>query len=161
MRSLGRGFPHADLRSSARPLPPSPRTTQIVTGLRERIRRRSAAVPTASVAAVFAPAPATSQAEAKPRPLRFFVSAATTSSKPVAEIVAEVVRASELIGLGCTRVSPFLFHLSAKAPPCTVEIEICSLLRLDDVHGLRLKRLFGLSEDYKKLSECILAAVRL
>jgi hypothetical protein len=79
----------------------------------------------------------------------------------VAEIVAEVVRASELIGLGCTRVSPFLFHLSAKAPPCTVEIEICSLLRLDDVHGLRLKRLFGLSEDYKKLSECILAAVRL
>jgi MAP/microtubule affinity-regulating kinase len=42
-----------------------------------------------------------------------------------------------------------------------IEIEVCKLPRLKNLHGLRFKRLSGASADYKTVCEQLLAAVQL
>jgi MAP/microtubule affinity-regulating kinase len=47
------------------------------------------------------------------------------------------------------------------AEPIKIEIEICKLPRLKNLHGLKFKRLSGASTDYKVVCEQILAGVAL
>jgi MAP/microtubule affinity-regulating kinase len=42
-----------------------------------------------------------------------------------------------------------------------IEIEVCKLPRLNNLHGLRFKRLGGGSSDYKELCENLLKMIQL
>jgi MAP/microtubule affinity-regulating kinase len=99
----------------------------------------------------------------KPRSLRFTFNSNTTSSKSPDEIMTEILRF-----LNQKRIN---FHLSAKyliecnhedeKEPVKFEIEVCKLPRLNNLHGVRFKRLSGSSESYKEICEIILSSVKL
>jgi len=54
--------------------------------------------------------------------------------------------------------SPFLITIDEN---CKMEVEVCLLPRLRNLHGVRFKRLSGSSAEYKELCEKILTSLTL
>jgi MAP/microtubule affinity-regulating kinase len=108
------------------------------------------------------------QGDSKPRSLRFTFNSNTTSSKEPDTIVQEVLNGCQGIGIKAKLLSRYL--VECVSPPPTnlpgaevvkIEIEICKLPRLKNLHGLRFKRQGGASADYKTVCEQLLAAIKL
>jgi len=105
----------------------------------------------------------------KPRSLRFTFNSNTTSSKPPDEIVTEVVAQAKKQGLQAQSPARYVIEviapLQGPAAPgreqVKIEIEICKLPRLKNLHGLRFKRLSGTSADYKDVCEKLLHSLSL
>ena len=109
-----------------------------------------------------------SATDQKPRSLRFTFNSNTTSTKPPDDITQAILAACQQHNLKTRLISRYL--LECTAPPVNnlpgaeavkIEIEVCKLPRLKNLHGLRFKRTTGTSADYKTVSEQILAAVQL
>ena len=101
----------------------------------------------------------------KPRSLRFTFNSNTTSSKPPDEIVVELIKACNKMGMTHRLTTRYLLEASSNGTAgkevLKIEIEVCKVPRLNNLHGLRFKRLSGSSSDYKEVSEQLLAAVQL
>ncbi|KAJ3178076.1 Map microtubule affinity-regulating kinase [Geranomyces variabilis] len=107
----------------------------------------------------------------RPRSLRFTFNSNTTSSKPPDEIVNEVIAACAKHDIGHKLSSRFTVDCwcaggsgggaGGAADALKIEIEVCKLPRLKNLHGLRFKRVAGSSNDYKDVCEKILATVSL
>lgn len=104
--------------------------------------------------------------ENKPRSLRFTFNSNTTSSKQPDEITAEIVKACTKLAVTQKMASKYLVDCSWNNPASgkettRLEIEVCKLPRLNNLHGLRFKRLGGNSSDYKEICEKLLATIQL
>jgi len=102
----------------------------------------------------------------KPRSLRFTFNSNTTSSKDPDEIVRLVLTVCTKHDIKHKLSGRFLIECTANYPPGSkevvkFEIEVCKLPRLNNLHGLRFKRVAGSSTDYKEVCELILGAVDL
>ena len=104
----------------------------------------------------------------KPRSLRFTFNSNTTSSKPPDDIMQEILNACQKHNIKTRLISRYLMECTAPpvnnlpgAEAVKIEIEVCKLPRLKNLHGLRFKRTTGSSADYKTVSEQILTAVQL
>ncbi|KAI9322937.1 KA1 domain/Ssp2 C-terminal domain-containing protein [Zopfochytrium polystomum] len=94
----------------------------------------------------------------EPRSLRFTFSVGTTSAKPPADILAEIVRVltedrieHEVTGFVCVCYAE---------EDLEFEIEVCGIPRLN-LNGLRFKRMSGNSWTYKNLLTDLIARMRL
>jgi MAP/microtubule affinity-regulating kinase len=100
----------------------------------------------------------------KPRSLRFTFNSNSTSSKPPDEIMVELARCCNKLTVPHRLITRYLMECN---PPQTgkeqlkMEIEVCKLPRLNNLHGLRFKRVSGSSSEYKELCEKILATIQL
>ena len=104
--------------------------------------------------------------EDKPRSLRFTFNSNTTSSKQPDDIIAEIIKACGKLAVAQKLTSKYLVECSWNNPASgkettRLEIEVCKLPRLNNLHGLRFKRLGGSSSDYKEICEKLLAAIQL
>ncbi|KAK5670896.1 hypothetical protein QVD99_002667 [Batrachochytrium dendrobatidis] len=105
----------------------------------------------------------------KPRSLRFTFNSNTTSSKPPDEIISEIIKACAKNGISSRAQSRYLLECIWTAPATggpskeasKFEIEVCKLPRLNNLHGLRFKRVAGSSADYKDICEKILICIAL
>lgn len=104
----------------------------------------------------------------KPRALRFTFNSNTTSSKQPDDIVQEVLGSCQRQNIKARNITRYVVECVAQPPtnmPNTelvkIEIEICKLPRLKNLHGLKFKRISGASTDYKTVCENILAGVSL
>jgi MAP/microtubule affinity-regulating kinase len=102
----------------------------------------------------------------KPRSLRFTFNSNTTSSKSPDEIMVELVKASNKLNLVHRLLTRYLIECSSPSSAAgkeslKVEVEVCKLPRLNNLHGLRFKRVSGSSADYKEVCEQILASIHL
>jgi MAP/microtubule affinity-regulating kinase len=150
------------------------RNNTIVGILRDRIRRPSemmaAVSPSGSKANDINSSnemgPTTPGDENKPRSLRFTFNSNTTSSKQPDDIIAEIIKACNKLAVTQKLNSKYLVECSWNNPASgkettRLEIEVCKLPRLNNLHGLRFKRLGGNSSDYKEICEKLLAAIQL
>ena len=99
----------------------------------------------------------------RPRSLRFTFNSNTTSTKPPDEIIVELVKCCNKIGLTHRLLTRYLLECtsSTSKEPVKVEIEVCKLPRLNNLHGLKFKRLSGPSADYKDICGKLLATVQI
>lgn len=99
----------------------------------------------------------------KPRSLRFTFNSNTTSSKPPDEIIVEVIKCCNKLGLTHRLHTRYLLECNSATgkEPLKFEIEVCKLPRLNNLHGLRFKRVNGSSGEYKDTCEKILSTVQL
>ena len=102
--------------------------------------------------------------ENKPRSLRFTFNSNTTSTKPPDDIVQEICRGCNKMAVTFKIVSKYLLECNWNNPvsgkeTTKFEIEVCKLPRLNNLHGLRFKRLGGSSSDYKEICEKLLQAI--
>jgi len=104
--------------------------------------------------------------ENKPRSLRFTFNSNTTSSKQPDDIIAEIMKACNKLAVTQKLTSKYLIECAWNNPASgkettRLEIEVCKLPRLNNLHALRFKRLGGSSSDYKEICEKLLAAIQL
>lgn len=102
----------------------------------------------------------------KPRSLRFTFNSNTTSSKPPDEIMLAVIKICNNKSITHRLQSRYLLECtfgqtSIGKEPVKFEVEVCKLPRLNNLHGLRFKRLAGASSDYKDVCEMLLSSVQL
>lgn len=102
----------------------------------------------------------------KPRSLRFTFNSNTTSSKSPDEIMVELVKASNKLSLAHRLITRYLIECASTSTTAgkdalKIEVEVCKLPRLNNLHGLRFKRVSGSSADYKEVCEQILASINL
>jgi MAP/microtubule affinity-regulating kinase len=105
----------------------------------------------------------------KPRALRFTFNSNTTSSKAPEDVVQEILNACQSLGFRTRLTAKFAVECSADSPntvpgadePVKIQVEVCQLPRLKNLHGLRFKRVDGSSSDYKVICEKLLAAIKL
>ncbi|KAJ3273197.1 hypothetical protein HDV01_004699 [Terramyces sp. JEL0728] len=100
----------------------------------------------------------------KPRSLRFTFNSNTTSSKPPDEIFVEVIKVANKLGITHRLQTRYLLECTSNSSgkePLKFEIEVCKLPRLNNLHGLRFKRLSGASGDYKDICEKLLEMIQL
>ena len=95
----------------------------------------------------------------KPRSLRFTFSQKNTSPKPPLLLVDEIKRI--LNSYTVPFVSPTTFLIVGDYKDIKFEVEVCSLPRLKNLHGIRFKRLQGKSDAYKEICETIVSNLRL
>lgn len=150
------------------------RNNTIVGILRDRIRRPSemmaAMSPSASkgndIDSSSEIGSVTAGEENKPRSLRFTFNSNTTSSKQPDDIITEIIKACNKLAVSHKLASKYLVECSWNNPASgkdtsRLEIEVCKLPRLNNLHGLRFKRLGGNSSDYKEICEKLLTAIQL
>jgi MAP/microtubule affinity-regulating kinase len=102
----------------------------------------------------------------KPRSLRFTFNSNTTSSKPPDDIVIEVIKICNAKTITHRLQSRYLLECTfgqsqGGKEPVKFEVEVCKLPRLNNLHGLRFKRLSGASADYKEVCEILLSTIQL
>ena len=99
----------------------------------------------------------------RPRSLRFTFNSNTTSSKPPDEIVVELIKCCNKIGLTHRLLTRYLLECTSNASkePVKIEIEVCKLPRLNNLHGLKFKRLSGPSSEYKDICGKLLSTVQI
>ncbi|KAJ3257014.1 Map microtubule affinity-regulating kinase [Boothiomyces macroporosus] len=100
----------------------------------------------------------------KPRSLRFTFNSNTTSSKPPDEIFVEVIKVANKLGITHRLQTRYLLECTSNSSgkePLKFEVEVCKLPRLNNLHGLRFKRLSGASGDYKDICEKLLEMIQL
>ena len=109
-----------------------------------------------------APSTAGSEDTLKPRSLRFTFNSNTTSCRPPEELLEEIKRACESKDVTYRMATGYLLECSKNGTePMKFEVEICKLPRLNNLHGLRFKRISGSSSEYKAICEFILETVHL
>jgi len=100
----------------------------------------------------------------KPRSLRFTFNSNTTSTRPPDTLVADVISACKQLDIRAGQLSRYVvecnWHEGTK-DACKVEVEICELPRLKNLHGLKFKRTAGPSNEYKELCSKLLATLQL
>ena len=111
-------------------------------------------------------APEAEDGSDKPRSLRFTFNSNTTSSKSPDEIMVELVKASNKLSLAHRLITRYLIECASTSTTAgkdvlKIEVEVCKLPRLNNLHGLRFKRVSGSSADYKEVCEQILASINL
>jgi MAP/microtubule affinity-regulating kinase len=99
----------------------------------------------------------------KPRSLRFTFNSNTTSSKPPDEIIVEVIKTCNKLGLTHRLLTRYLLECTSNTSkePLKLEIEVCKLPRLNNLHGLKFKRLAGASSEYKEVCEKLLEMIQI
>ncbi|KAI3643687.1 hypothetical protein MP228_009851 [Amoeboaphelidium protococcarum] len=103
-----------------------------------------------------------------PRSLRFTFNSNTTSSKDPDEIVREIFVACHQLQIKAITLNRFMVECIAQpannlpgSEAVRVEVEVCKLPRLKNMHGLKFKRLSGSSSDYKTVCELLLKEIKL
>jgi len=98
----------------------------------------------------------------KPRSLRFTFNSNSTSSKQPDEIVRNVLHACKALNITHKLVTRYLIECNIPdKEDLKFEVEICKLPRLNNMHGLKFKRLSGTTSDYKEICEKLLNTVQL
>lgn len=102
----------------------------------------------------------------KPRSLRFTFNSNTTSSKAPDEIMVELIKVSNKLNLTHRLLTRYLLectstNAAAGKEILKIEVEVCKLPRLNNLHGLRFKRVSGSSADYKEICEQLLTSINL
>jgi len=118
--------------------------------------RKEAAAPATAIASV-----ASSE---KPRSLRFTFNSNTTSTRPPDTLVTDVIAACKQLEIRAGQLSRYVVECNWKEgtkDACKVEVEICELPRLKNLHGLKFKRTSGPSNEYKDLCSKLLGALQL
>jgi len=104
----------------------------------------------------------------KPRSVRFNMNTNTTSTKAPDEIIRSVIIACKSINIGHKMLGRFLIECTANEinnnpleEKITFEVEVCKLPRLDNMYGLKFKRLSGPTYEYKDICEKLIKLIRL
>ncbi|ORX49732.1 Pkinase-domain-containing protein [Piromyces finnis] len=104
----------------------------------------------------------------KPRSVRFNVNTNTTSSKAPDEIIRSVIMACKSLNIKHKMIGRFLIECSVteidNSPlinSAIFEVEVCKLPRLDDMYGLKFKRLSGPTNEYKEICEKLIKLIKL
>jgi len=98
----------------------------------------------------------------KPRSLRFTFNSNSTSTKQPDEIVRNVLHACKELNIAHKLVARYLIECNIPdKEDLKFEVEICKLPRLNNMHGLKFKRLSGTTSDYKDICEKLLSTVEL
>lgn len=98
----------------------------------------------------------------KPRSLRFTFNSNSTSTKQPDEIVRNVLHACKTLNISHKLVTRYLIECNIPdKEDLKFEVEICKLPRLNNMHGLKFKRLSGTTSDYKDICEKLLSTVEL
>jgi len=98
----------------------------------------------------------------KPRSLRFTFNSNSTSTKQPDEIVRNVLHACKALNISHKLVARYLIECNIPdKEDLKFEVEICKLPRLNNMHGLKFKRLSGTTSDYKEICEKLLNTVEL
>jgi len=98
----------------------------------------------------------------KPRSLRFTFNSNSTSTKQPDEIVRNVLHACKDLNIAHKLVARYLIECNIPdKEDLKFEVEICKLPRLNNMHGLKFKRLSGTTSDYKEICEKLLSTVEL
>ncbi|ORX57249.1 Pkinase-domain-containing protein [Piromyces finnis] len=98
----------------------------------------------------------------KPRSLRFTFNSNSTSTKQPDEIVRNVLHACKELNISHKLVARYLIECNIPdKEDLKFEVEICKLPRLNNMHGLKFKRLSGTTSDYKEICEKLLSTVEL
>jgi len=98
----------------------------------------------------------------KPRSLRFTFNSNSTSTKQPDEIVRNVLHACKELNIAHKLVGRYLIECNIPdKEDLKFEVEICKLPRLNNMHGLKFKRLSGTTSDYKEICEKLLSTVEL
>jgi len=98
----------------------------------------------------------------KPRSLRFTFNSNSTSTKQPDEIVRNVLHACKALNITHKLVTRYLIECNIpEKEDLKFEVEICKLPRLNNMHGLKFKRLSGTTADYKEICEKLLNTVEL
>jgi len=122
------------------------------------IRKDSAtASPTAAAAAQ-------ASGSEKPRSLRFTFNSNTTSTRPPDTLVADVLAACKQLDIRAAQLSRYVIECNWKETTrdaTKVEVEICELPRLKNLHGLKFKRTSGPSNEYKEVCSKLLGTLQL
>jgi len=100
--------------------------------------------------------------KSKPRSLRFTFNSNSTSQKQPDEIVRNVLHACKALNISHKLVTRYLIECNIPdKEDLKFEVEICKLPRLNNMHGLKFKRLSGTTSDYKEICEKLLNTVDL
>jgi len=98
----------------------------------------------------------------KPRSLRFTFNSNSTSTKQPDEIVRNVLHACKALNITHKLVTRYLIECNIpEKEDLKFEVEICKLPRLNNMHGLKFKRLSGTTADYKEICEKLLNTVEI
>jgi MAP/microtubule affinity-regulating kinase len=97
-----------------------------------------------------------------PRSLRFTFNSNTTSSKPPDEFLQDVIDICNSKGITYRVQTRYLLECTfgqtqSSKNQVKFEVEVCKLPRLNNLHGLRFKRLAGSVTDYKAVCEILLS----
>ncbi|OUM67411.1 hypothetical protein PIROE2DRAFT_35170, partial [Piromyces sp. E2] len=96
------------------------------------------------------------------RSLRFTFNSNSTSTKQPDEIVRNVLHACKGLNISHKLVARYLIECNIPdKEDLKFEVEICKLPRLNNMHGLKFKRLSGTTSDYKEICEKLLSTVEL
>jgi MAP/microtubule affinity-regulating kinase len=156
---------------------PGRRRTNTIVGIFRNPMRRLSVVEGSSAAAAQAAAAvqqdaprgststtASGEDGSKPRSLRFTFNSNSTSTKPPDDIVQEILNACATHRIEAKCIERYVISCSCNdntPKAIKFEIEVCKLPRLKNLHGLKFKRIFGSSSDYKDACELVLNTVSL
>jgi MAP/microtubule affinity-regulating kinase len=104
----------------------------------------------------------------KPRSLRFTFASNTTSSKSPDQMIQDILNSAAKNVFKTRTNTRYLVEVTAQPPNdlpgaevIKIEVEVCKLPRLKNLHGFRFKRLSGASADYKTVCEQLLSNIQL
>lgn len=111
---------------------------------------------------------------AKPRPLRFTFNSRTTSNKAPQDLIASIKNVANSMKWETSIISTgkFIFELTCKYSGVNAkkdkddgddtvrfEVEICKLPRMNNLHGLKLRRILGTTGQYKEVCDEFLSKI--
>eukprot|EP00835_Amoeboradix_gromovi_P004600 NODE_368_length_10016_cov_0.215791.p2 type:complete len:313 gc:universal NODE_368_length_10016_cov_0.215791:3003-3941(+) len=96
----------------------------------------------------------------KPRSLRFTFNSSNTSSKPPEELVQQLIAACQKSGYTFKLTGRYVLECSP-ASGLKIEVEVCRLPLLKNMHGLKFRRSNGSGNEYKEACEQILGLLNL
>jgi len=103
----------------------------------------------------------------KPRSVRFTMNTNTTSSKAPDEIIRSIIMACKNLEINHKMIGRYLIECSASETvmglqeKTSFEVEVCKLPRLDNMYGLKFKRISGPPDEYKEICEKLIKFIKL